>query len=155
MSILPTLNSTGCLRADLNVNLARHATSSLLIKIRNLSGKHARWMSLFALRLFYIFFSFGLLILEHTKLSPHIMCKSNCKSEVIRCCLILCIERLFNVFKVFNEICEIVYSSTDSNKTVKALKDFTLTGPFLYFREVIKTSQQRWIHVFFICFFPV
>lgn len=56
MSILPTLNSTGCLRADLNVNLARHATSSLLIKIRNLSGKHARWMSLFALRLFYIFF---------------------------------------------------------------------------------------------------
>lgn len=83
------------------------------------------------------------------------MCKSNCKSEVIRCCLILCIERLFNVFKVFNEICEIVYSSTDSNKTVKALKDFTLTGPFLYFREVIKTSQQRWIHVFFICFFPV
>lgn len=101
----------------------------------------------------FIYFFFVLLILEHTKLSPHIMCKSNCKSEVIRCCLILCIERLFNVFKVFNEICEIVYSSTDSNKTVKALKDFTLTGPFLYFREVIKTSQQRWIHVFFICFF--
>lgn len=149
MSILPTLNSTGCLRADLNVNLARHATSSLLIKIRNLSGMVD--VPVCSAPVLY-FFSFGLLILEHTKLSPHIMCKSNCKSEVIRCCLILCIERLF---KVFNEICEIVYSSTDSNKTVKALTDFTLTGPFLYFREVIKTSQQRWIHVFFICFFPV
>lgn len=34
---------------------------------------------------------------------------------------------------------EIVYSLTNSNKTVKAFKDFTLAGPFLlHFREVIK-----------------
>lgn len=75
------------------------------------------------------------------------MCKSNSKSEVIRCCLSLCIESLFNVFKVSKELCEIVYSSTNSNKTVKESKDFTLTGSFfLYFREVFKTNKKDGLH---------
>lgn len=48
--------------------------------------------------------------------------------------------------KYLKKICEIVYSLTNSNKTVKAFKDFTLAGPFLlHFREVIKARQERWI----------
>lgn len=114
----------------------------LIIKIRKLSVKHAWWMSLFALHLFYIF-SFGVLILEHKKLSPHIMCKSNCKSEIIRCCLSLCIESLFNVFKVFKDLCGIVYSSTNSNKTVIAFKDFTLAGHFFFISEKLSKLDNK------------
>lgn len=48
--------------------------------------------------------------------------------------------------KYLKKICEIVYSLTNSNKTVKAFKDFTLAGPFLlHFREVIKARQKKWI----------
>lgn len=65
MSISPTLNATGCARADLNENLARHATYPILFKIRKLSlNMHGGCPCL--LCTCFIFFSFGLFfILEH------------------------------------------------------------------------------------------
>lgn len=82
MLILFILNFMGCVWVDLNENFVRYVIYFIIFKIcKFFLNMYGGCFCLFCVCFIFCFFEF--LILEYIKLLLYIMCKSNCKREVI------------------------------------------------------------------------